>query len=271
MAKPKPKKSSSKVRPAGKTRKPSPRPPSRAPKKPGAARASARKKPAAAPKPLPKAATKAPPPAPPEKPAGRKGITVVQPKIAPKKPRPKPKSTALSDLAKVTGQLLPPGGPARKPLIASGPRAAKGVPLGSHTPGQEPPPLNLEGKTPLSKAELERFRALLLKKRAELVGDVANMEAEALQSTSGGLSHTPQHLAEQGSDAYDQSLALDLAAADRKLIKEIDDALARIDKGTFGLCELTGKPIPLQRLEELPWARFSIEAARQLERRGVRI
>ena len=84
---------------------------------------------------------------------------------------------------------------------------------------------------------------------------------------SGSLSHVPQHLAEQGSDTYGQSLSLDLAAADRRLIKEIDDALKRIADGSYGVCELTGKPIRAERLEELPWARYSIEAARELERR----
>jgi RNA polymerase-binding transcription factor DksA len=76
-------------------------------------------------------------------------------------------------------------------------------------------------------------------------------------------------MAEQGSDAAGQSLSLDLAAADRRLIKEIDDALQRIESGTYGVCELTGKPIKIERLEELPWARYSIEAARELERRSV--
>ncbi|MEO1512232.1 MAG: TraR/DksA C4-type zinc finger protein, partial [Planctomycetota bacterium] len=82
-------------------------------------------------------------------------------------------------------------------------------------------------------------------------------------------SGTPQHLAEQGSDSYDRSLSLDLAAADRRLVQEIDDALQRIDDGTFGLCEMTGKPIRAERLRELPWARYSIEAARARERGGL--
>lgn len=124
-------------------------------------------------------------------------------------------------------------------------------------------------KTPFGKKELSAFRQLLLRKRAELVGDIAQMEREALQG-SGALSSMPQHMAEQGSDTYDTTLSLDLAAADRKLIKEIDDAIARIDKGTYGVCELTGKPIKQDRLEELPWARYSIEAARELERRSMR-
>ena len=71
-----------------------------------------------------------------------------------------------------------------------------------------------------------------------------------------GGAGTPQHLAEQGSDTYDQSLSLDLAAADRKLIGEIDEALGRIADGTYGVCVMTGKPITKERLEELPWARI---------------
>ncbi|MBM4108964.1 MAG: TraR/DksA family transcriptional regulator [Phycisphaerae bacterium] len=276
MAKSKPKKPAAKGKPSAKGKKPASSKPAKPARKPMGKKAA----PKPAPKKAPKAAPKPPKP-PPVKPApgkpvpamdkggGKKGITVVTQKPAPRRAKPKP--PALSEFAKVTGQLLPPGGPTRKPLIASGAHAAKGVPIGSHAAANQAPPPAVDGKSPLPKKELDRFRALLIKKRGELVGDVANMETEALKSSSGGLSHTPQHLAEQGSDAYDQSLALDLAAADRKLIKEIDDALVRIEKGTFGLCEVTGKPISMQRLEELPWARHSIEAARHLERRGARL
>jgi RNA polymerase-binding protein DksA len=77
-------------------------------------------------------------------------------------------------------------------------------------------------------------------------------------------------MAEQGSETYEQSLHLDLAAVDRKLLKEIDEAIVRIDKGMYGICELTGKPIKVERLEELPWARYTIEAQRELERRSMR-
>lgn len=222
-------------------------------------------------KPAPAPAAPAPvtpsPSSPLSSPTARKGITIVNSRPVRK---PKPRPDTLREVSKAGGQLLSPGGPTRKPLIPSGPNATPQVPLGSHAASQAPAASNSDARSTLPKKELDRFRAILIRKRAELVGDVSTMEAEALQSFSGGLSHVPQHIAEQGSDAYDQSLALDLAAADRKLIKEIDDALARIEKGTFGLCELTHKPISAQRLEELPWARYSIEAARELERRGLR-
>jgi DnaK suppressor protein len=240
----------------------------RAPKKPAAPASRApgaagkpAAKPAAERKPMPasKPAKPAPAPAEPAAPAKpqRKGITIVSPKPAKPPPRrPRDVQPLGSSLPKL------PVAP-RTPLIPSGPmNTVPGSGLGEG--GDKP-----LTKSPLGKRELDRFRRLLLAKRAELIGDVSSMEGEALKGQSGSLSHLPQHMAEQGSDAYDQSLSLDLAAADRRLIQEIDDALARIEAGTFGICELTGRPVRPERLEELPWARYSIDAARAMERRGV--
>ncbi|MBX3375699.1 MAG: TraR/DksA family transcriptional regulator [Phycisphaeraceae bacterium] len=246
----------SKTPPATKTPAKSSKPAPKAPTKPAA-------KPAAkgAPKPAAKAPAKAtPPPAaatdPKKAASNRKGITIVTPKPA-KKPAAKPSAITMPMLG---SPLIKPG-VVRKPLIASGPNAPKPKHIGM-TDGKPK-------KSPFDKRELAKFKAILLRKRAELVGDVSTMETEALKGSSGSLSHLPQHMAEQGSDVYGQSLSLDLAAADRRLIKEIDDALVRIEKGTYGICELTGKPIRAERLEELPWARYSIEAAREIERRST--
>jgi RNA polymerase-binding transcription factor DksA len=167
------------------------------------------------------------------------------------------------------GRLMDPKNPIRKPLIPSGPKAAAMRPLGAHG-HEQPEPAKIDGKSPFNKRELERYRLMLVRKRAELVGDVHTMESEALRGQSGSMSNSPNHMAEQGSEAYDQALSLDLAAADRKLIREIDDALERIKDGTYGLCQMTGNPIKPDRLEELPWARYSIEAARELERQAMR-
>lgn len=158
------------------------------------------------------------------------------------------------------GEPLIKAGKKPKPLIASGPNAPT-VDRRTHTAPTH------DKKTHLNKKELDRYREILTRKRAELVGDVSKMEGEALTGNSGSLSHLPQHVADQGSDTYEQSLSLGLAQVDRNLIKEIDDALARIENMTFGVCEMTGKPINKERLEELPWTRYSIEAARAKERR----
>ena len=161
--------------------------------------------------------------------------------------------------------LLTPG-KKFKPLIPSGPNAPSLHSLSNgRKEGEKPKPV-------FNKRELDKWKTLLLLKRASLVGDVSTLESEALQADgSGGLSHVPQHIAEQGSDTYEQGLRLDLANLDRNLIKEIDDAIKRCEEGTFGICEMTGKAISKERLEELPWTRFSIEAARQRERMSHRM
>jgi DnaK suppressor protein len=120
-------------------------------------------------------------------------------------------------------------------------------------------------ETPLPDKQLEEFREILEVKREQLVGDVSSMEKEALGGDGGSLSRLPQHMADQGTDTYDQSLNLDLAASQRGIVKEIDAALDRIVNRTFGVCELLGKPIGIDRLRNAPWTRYSIEAARMLE------
>jgi DnaK suppressor protein len=191
-----------------------------------------------------------------DKKSGRKGITIVSDRTKKRSRTKQPRKPFVTP----GGSLLGPG-VVRKPLIPSGPNAA------STTTTKVADP-DAPKKSPFNKRELTKFKSLLLIKRAEVFGDIEQMEADALRSSSGDLSHLPQHLADQGSDSYEQSLSLDLAAADRRLIKEIDDALARIDSRTYGVCERTGKPIRKTRLQELPWARYSIEAAREMERRG---
>lgn len=120
-------------------------------------------------------------------------------------------------------------------------------------------------KSPLSRKELDHYRQLLLRKRAEILDDVESMEGEALLSGD-RMSHTPSHMAEQGSDVSSQSLSLDIAATQRKLLGEIDAAIKRIDDGTYGICRITGTAIGKARLDAKPWAELCIEAARRLER-----
>jgi len=130
------------------------------------------------------------------------------------------------------------------------------------------PKKNLAGFTP---RELEEFRLLLLSKRRELVGDMSSMEREALRSAQGSnLSNLPLHMADMGTDNYEQEFTLGLVEKDRQLLREINSALAKIQDGRYGICEGTGKPISKARLEAQPWARFSIEHARMMERGMLR-
>ncbi len=124
-------------------------------------------------------------------------------------------------------------------------------------------------KTRLPPKEVDEFRRLLLGKRAELVGDVSHMTDEALRNHqpggAGNLSKVPIHMADVGSDNWEQEFTLDLVDTERRLLKEIDAALERIALQTFGICEATHKPIKKQRLRAKPWARFCIEYARERE------
>jgi DnaK suppressor protein len=121
-------------------------------------------------------------------------------------------------------------------------------------------------KTKLSKTDLAKFRDLLIMRRREIVGMVSGLETEALRSSGGNLSNMPMHMADVGTDVFEQDFTLGMAAQERELIVQIDAALQRIEDRIYGVCQATGKPIPKARLNAKPWAKYTIEAARALER-----
>jgi RNA polymerase-binding transcription factor DksA len=121
-------------------------------------------------------------------------------------------------------------------------------------------------RTKLSAKELEGYREVLLRSRMELVGRVDSLEDEALRSSGGNLSNMPLHMADVGTDTFDQEFALNMAASDREKLAEIDAALQRIADRTYGVCQITGKPIPKARLDANPLAKYTVEAARLVER-----
>jgi DnaK suppressor protein len=163
------------------------------------------------------------------------------------------KKPAKSPASKATKEVKAP----RKPASAKKPAA----------PAKPEPAKTL---TTLTVKELAHFQQLLLLKRAELVGDVNSMEDEALQksrlNSSGDLSTMPIHMADIGTANYEQEFALGLLDGERKLLREINDALLRIQDRTYGICEGTGNEISKARLEANPWARYCVEYARMLEK-----
>jgi DnaK suppressor protein len=127
-------------------------------------------------------------------------------------------------------------------------------------------------KSNLSPAELEEFREILLIKRAQIVGDIAtlNQLQKNRQESAGDLSSVPFHPADAGSDNFEQEFALGLMGNEQGLLREIEEALDRISKGTYGVCVATNKPITKARLMAKPWAKHSIEYARAMEKGQVR-
>jgi len=121
----------------------------------------------------------------------------------------------------------------------------------------------------LTDAELLHFRDILIKKRREIVGNVNEMYDEAINKSrldaSGDLSSMPIHMADLGTDNYEQEFALDLVDEEKKLLVQIDRALLRIQNKTYGICLSTGKRIQKARLEAKPWAKYCVEYARMIE------
>lgn len=121
-----------------------------------------------------------------------------------------------------------------------------------------------EAKKPsFGKADLEHFRQLLLARRRRILGTVQGMEEEALKASDQDFS--VDHMADHGSDNFEQDFTLALVESERRELFEIDRALLRIEHGTYGICEGTGDAIPRPRLEAIPWARYSVEYQRRLE------
>ena len=94
-------------------------------------------------------------------------------------------------------------------------------------------------KSRLSKTDIEHFKQVLLNKRREIVGDVNGMGDEVFKKSrldaTGDLSSMPIHMADIGTDNYEQEFVLGLMDSERKLLKEIDSALQCIEEGTYGI------------------------------------
>jgi len=114
---------------------------------------------------------------------------------------------------------------------------------------------------------LKKQRLHLLELRDHLVDAMAGVAQDNLRSRGEGDSSAfGMHQADAGSDAYDRDFALNLLSQEQDALYEIDEALQRIQNGTYGVCEMSGQPIPEARLEAIPFARLTVECQEKLER-----
>ncbi len=113
-------------------------------------------------------------------------------------------------------------------------------------------------------------REKLLHLRDAMVDSMAGVAKDNLRSRAEGseASAFGMHQADAGSDAYDRDFALSLLSQEQDALYEIDQALKRIELGTYGVCEMSGKPIMHARLEAIPFARFTVECQSQLEKQN---
>ena len=124
-------------------------------------------------------------------------------------------------------------------------------------------------KTHLKAKELREYRTLLRNKRAELAGDVQHLSTEVSNRSSDGSggdhSAMPIHMADLGTDNWEKEFTMGLIANERDRIRDIDEALERIDAKTYGTCLATHRPISTARLRAKPWAKYCIDFARARE------
>jgi len=113
------------------------------------------------------------------------------------------------------------------------------------------------------KEKLLQLRDAMVDSMAGVAQDTLRSRAEGSEASAFGM-----HQADAGSDAYDRDFALSLLSQEQDALYEIDQALKRIEVGTYGICEMSGKPIPHTRLEAIPFARFTVECQSQLEKQN---
>ena len=115
------------------------------------------------------------------------------------------------------------------------------------------------------KAEWTKYYQTLVDLRDRLLDQMSGLAKESAEE----IPSYSLHMTDSGTENFDRDFALSLLSSDQDAIYEIEEALKRIERNTYGICELTGKPIPKVRLEAIPWTRFTVEAQAQLEREGA--
>ena len=113
----------------------------------------------------------------------------------------------------------------------------------------------------LQKGRLLDLRDHFLDQMQSVAQDSLRSRAENNEASAVG-----QHQADAGSDAYEKDFALSLLSAEQDALYEIEEALKRIELGSYGVCEMSNKLIPHARLEAIPFARFTVECQQQLEK-----
>ncbi len=145
--------------------------------------------------------------------------------------------------------------------------AGKKVPTGANDSfagqGKNHRERKLDPFTRKQKDKLLQLRDAMVDSMAGVAQDTLRSRAEGSEASAFGM-----HQADAGSDAYDRDFALSLLSQEQDALYEIDQALKRIDLGTYGICEMSGKHIPRARLEAIPFARFTVECQSQLEKQN---
>ena len=126
-------------------------------------------------------------------------------------------------------------------------------------------------KKKLTKKDLLYFKKLILKRKEEVLDEIKHISEDTLKKSqkdaAGDISGYTYHMADIATDTYDREFSLSLASNERKVIYEIDDAIKKIEEGTYGVCEECESLIAKTRLKALPYARLCLKCQQKLEKK----
>ncbi len=192
-----------------------------------------------------------------------------------KKPAPaKPVKSAKKPAAKAANTKTKPETKPAAKTAAKAPAKTNGAekaatpakPVAQHDPANGRPVPKKVVMTPFlikQKERLLQLRDSMLDSMMGVAKDNLRQRAEGSEASAFGM-----HQADAGSDAYDRDFALSLLSQEQDALYEIEEALKRVELGTYGICEMSGKPIAHPRLEALPFARYTVECQSQIEKQG---
>ena len=117
---------------------------------------------------------------------------------------------------------------------------------------------------PLKKSELNKFKEKLLEMRAQLTHTLKGTTDEV--KTPDEATGYSQHQADEGTDDFGRTVNLEISNRESLVLRQVERALEKIDEGTYGLCDISGKEIPIKRLEAIPYATMTVESQEKFEK-----
>lgn len=117
---------------------------------------------------------------------------------------------------------------------------------------------------PLKDKDIEKFKKELEALRIQLTQSVIEVNEE-VKEIDASKEYSPRQ-ADEGTDDFDKTINFEVSHTEMEMIKQIDRALEKIEEGTYGICDLSGKDIPKARLEALPYASLTVESQEKMEK-----
>lgn len=117
----------------------------------------------------------------------------------------------------------------------------------------------------MNKPMREKFKKILLSEREKLEKDIKHLEFKSRKDSSGDLSKSTFHMADLGTDNFDRDMNLGLHGTEQEIMRQVEDALARIKDGSYGSCELCHRDITMKRLKVIPYAQLCLKCQNEQE------